>query len=55
MVRENKFITDIRVNVILAIISSIAILIYKKEITFAIAFTVSIVFILFQRQYIVRR
>ena len=51
MVRENKFITDIRVNVILAIISSIAILIYKKEITFTIAFTVSIVFILFQGQY----
>ena len=51
MVRENKFITDIRVNVILAIISSIAILIYKKEITFAIAFTVSIAFILFQGQY----
>ncbi len=49
---DNKaFIPDIRVNIFLAIISGILILVYKNEITFNIAFAVSVVFMLIQKKY----
>ncbi|MDI3075876.1 hypothetical protein KLK89_14680 [Clostridioides difficile] len=52
MIRENKkFIPDIRVSIFIAFVSSVAILIYKNESTFIVAFVVAIVFILIQGQF----
>ncbi len=52
MLRKDKeFIPDIRVSIVLAIVSSIAILIYKSEVTFCVAFALSSVFILIQGLY----
>ena len=52
MLKKNKkFIPDIRVNIFLAFIGSIVILVYKNEITFTIAFVISVIFIMIQKEY----
>lgn len=52
MLKENgRFVPDIRVSIFLGIISSIAILNYKNEPTFILAFAIAIIFILLQGQY----
>ena len=52
MLKENKkFIPDIRVNIFLAFVSSVVVLVYKNEITFTIAFVISIIFITIQEEY----
>ena len=52
MLKENKkFIPDIRVNIFLAFVGSVVVLVYKNEITFTIAFVISLIFIMIQEEY----
>lgn len=49
--QSHQYIPDIRVHLFLALIASLAIIIYKSEVSFGFAFVVALLFLLFQRQY----
>lgn len=47
----NQFVPDIRVNLFLSFMASLAIIIYKSEISFFGAFIVALLFLMFQGKY----